>query len=94
MNAWVESLPQDKVQAWLTKHGDKACATHRTTDKHFALWLHYLDRACMRRIVMGYSNLEDWPYYDAYEGGLSPIEACTNMLEDLGYWIAYDNEEY
>ena len=30
-------------------------------------------------------DLEDWDYWMAYDAGMSPREAATDMLEDLGY---------
>lgn len=85
MNAWIESLPTEKRVEWLVKNGDKAMAVHYTDDPNFALWLHYLDRACMRRAFLSYRDLEDWDYWAAYDGDMSPAEACRDMLEANGY---------
>lgn len=90
MNAWIEGLPADKVAAWVSKNGERAMDIHMTEDPHFALWLHYLDRACRRRVLMSYRDLEDWDYWAAYDGGMSPVEACVDMLEANGYGDAYD----
>lgn len=90
MNAWIKSLPADKVAAWISTNGDNACAVHMTEDPHFALWLHYLDRACRRRVLMSYRDLEDWDYWAAYDGGMSPVEACVDMLDANGYSDAYE----
>ena len=85
MNTWIESLPADKVEAWIAKNGERACADHMTDDPHFALWLHYVDRAVMRRVMIGYRDLEDWDYWSAYDAGMSPVDAAIEMLEDAGY---------
>lgn len=90
MNDWIESLPADKVQAWIGKYGEPAMKAHHTDDPHFALWLHYLDRACRRRVLMSYRDLEDWDYWSAYDAGMSPVEACGDMLDANGYSDAYE----
>ena len=85
MNAWIKSLPADKVKAWLNKNGENACKVHHTDDPQFALWLHYLDRAVKRRVVLGYRDLEDWDYWSAYDGDMSPTEAAVEALTYNGY---------
>lgn len=87
MNDWISSLPIEKVEAWLDKNGEAAMAEHRVKDKYFAMWLAVLDRHCYRRTYMSYRDLEDWMYYDAYDSGMSPKEACMDMLEYNGYEV-------
>lgn len=82
MNTWIAGLPADKVKQWIAKNGERAMDIHRTDDPHFALWLHYVDRAVRRRIHLSYMDLEDWDYWSAYDGGMSPAEAA---LEALSY---------
>lgn len=85
MNAWIDSLPGPAVSQWIEKYGERAMEVHRTEDPHFALWLHYLDRVCRKTIIMSYQDLEDWDYWSAYEGGMSPKQAALDMMGDLGY---------
>ena len=84
-NPWIRSLPADKVEAWIEKNGQRACEEHWTEDPYFALWLHYVDRAVRRTVLISYRDLEDWDYWSAYDGGMSPKEAAYVMLEDAGY---------
>lgn len=85
MNAWIDTLPGPALAAWVDKHGEAAMARHYTDDPMFALWLHYVDKAVMRRTHMSYRDMEDWGYRDAYDGDLTPAEAAVEMLEDNGY---------
>lgn len=89
MNPWIAALPADKVAAWIAKNGERACEEYHTTDPTFALWMHYLDRACRRRVLVSCYDLEDWAYWDAYDDGMSPVEACISMLSANGYEGAY-----
>lgn len=84
-NPWVLALPADKVEAWIEKNGERACADHWTEDPYFALWLHYLDRTVRRTVLISYRDLEDWDYWSAYDAGMSPVDAAYDMLEDAGY---------
>ena len=85
MSTWVQTLPQDKVAEWIEKNGERAMTQHHTEDPEFAVWLHYLDRAVMRRVMVSYQDLEDWDYWSAYDAGMSPGEAAEEMLEDAGW---------
>lgn len=85
MNAWIDNLPGPKLQAVIEKDGDALMRRHHVTDPHFALWLHMVDRAVMRRVHLGYQDLEDWDYASAYEGDMAPRDAAIAMLEDNGY---------
>lgn len=93
MNAWIVALPTDKVATWLAKNGEAACERYYTDDPVFALWLHYVDRATRRRVLLGFMDLEDWDYWSAYEAGQSPAEAAVEMLADNGYADAYEKVE-
>lgn len=85
MNHWISTLPAPKVEQWIAKNGQRAMERHHTDDPHFALWLHYLDRATASRIGMSYQDLEDWDFWAAYDGDQHPTGAAINMLENLGY---------
>lgn len=85
MNAWIESLPADKVRRWIDANGERAMDRHDTGDVYFALWLHYVDRAVMRRVMIGYRDLEDWDYWSAYDGDMTPVQAAEAALEYNGY---------
>ncbi len=81
MNAWISTLPADKVERWIAANGERAMEQHDTDDAYFALWLHYLNRAVMRRVLIGYRDLEDWDYWSAYDGDMNPVEAAELMLD-------------
>lgn len=85
MNDWIESLPVEKVNEWIKVNGEMACHAYGVTDKYFALWLHYLNMACIRRTGLSFRDLEDWDYWSAFDSGSSPVEACVDMLDDNGY---------
>ena len=85
MNTWVDTLPADKVAAWIKKNGEAMKERHHTDDPEFALWLHYLDRAVMRLVMVSYQDLEDWNFADAYEAGMSPVDAAEQLLVDAGW---------
>lgn len=90
MSTWVDTLPTDKVAEWLEKNGKVMMTRHHTSDPKFALWLHYLDRATMRRVMVSYQDLEDWDFWSAYDSGMSPAEAAEEMLEDAGWASAME----
>lgn len=85
MSTWVDTLPADKVDEWIEKNGERAMKVHHTDDPRFAVWLHYLNRAVMRRVMVTYQDLEDWDYWSAYEAGMSPRDAAMDMLRDAGW---------
>ena len=85
MSTWVDTLPADRVDEWIKKNGEAMKERHHTDDPRFALWLHYLDRAVMRRVMVSYQDFEDWDTWSAYEAGMSPGEAAEQMLEDAGW---------
>ena len=84
-NQWVRNLPADKVAKWVEYKGEAAMARHHTSNPHFALWLHYLDRRVGAITGMTYRDLEDYDYWSMYEGDYTPAEAAEQMLEDYGY---------
>jgi hypothetical protein len=84
-NDWINNLPGPRLKQVIAEHGDALMARHHTDDVHFALWLETLDRAVQRRVLISYDDLEDWPYWDAYEAGMSPRDAALQMLADAGW---------
>lgn len=87
MTTWIDQQPQDKVEAWIEKHGEVTCAKYYTDNPRFALWMALLDRHVGMRIGLRALDLDDWNYADAYEGGDSPKEAALYMLEDNGFLV-------
>ena len=89
-NPWIGNLPGPRLAAVVAKHGDDLKQRHHTDDVHFAVWLHALDRAVQRRVLVSYDDLEDWDYWSAYDAGQSPSEAAIQMLQDAGWDRAFD----
>lgn len=85
VNAWIDSLPGPRVQGAIEKYGDMLMKRYHTTDVYFAVWLHAVNLAVQRRILLDIHDLEDWPYYDAYEGDMEPVDAAKEMLAYHGY---------
>ena len=90
-NAWIEGLPKDKVEDYMSKHRDALLERYKVEDEYFALWLHYLNRFVAQRTGMQYDDLEDWDFASAYESGQSPKDAVDEMLDDLGYDFESEN---
>ena len=84
-NEWIAKIDSDKLSEWIEKNGERAKKRHHTDDVYFAVWMHHLNLVVQRRVMMSYDDLEDWDYRMAYDAGMSPREAATDMLEDLGY---------
>ncbi len=92
-NAWIDNLPGPKLAEVVDKHGAALMERHHTDDVYFAIWLHTVDRAVRRRVLLGIDDLEDWGYRDAYDAGESPAEAAVEMLNDNGWAEALAEEE-
>lgn len=84
-NEWVATLDTDKLSAWIERNGESAKKRHHTEDVYFAVWMYHLNIIVRNRTSMSYDDLEDWDYWMAYDSNMSPREAATDMLEDLGY---------
>lgn len=82
INPWFDTLPGPRVQQVIEEKGEALKERHHTDDIYFALWLQALDQAVQRRIHLRYDDLEDWGYRDAYDEGMTPVEAATEMLLD------------
>ena len=89
-NPWIESLPGPRLAAVVERDGERLKERHHTDDVYFAVWLHALNRAVQRRVLISYDDLEDWDYWSAYEGGMSPRDAAIEMLDDAGWGETYD----
>lgn len=89
-NPWFDTLNGPTIQRVIDKHGDTLKAKHDTEDVYFALWLEAVDRAVMRRVLIGYRDLEDWDYWSNYDAGMSPQDAALEMLADNGWSNALD----
>lgn len=87
MNAWIRGLPQDKLERYIATHGESLKERYHTDDVYFAVWIHHLNRAVQRRVGLHHDDLEDWDFWAAYDGDLTPKEAAEDMLDDLGYDI-------
>lgn len=85
-NPWFDTLPGPRLAAVIEDKGDALKAKHDTEDVYFALWLEAVDRAVMRRALIGYRDLEDWDYWSNYDAGMDPREAAVEMLTANG-WI-------
>jgi hypothetical protein len=91
-NPWFDTIPGPRLQALVEKHGAALKSKHDTEDVYFAVWLEALDRAVMRRVLVGYRDLEDWDYWSNYDAGMNPHEAAVEMLTDNGWSDALSAE--
>lgn len=90
INPWIENLPGPRLAQVVAEKGDALKGRYHTDDVYFAVWLHALDRAVQRRVLVSFDDLEDWDYWSAYDGGMSPRDAAIEMLHDNGWDSAYD----
>lgn len=90
-NPWISNLPGPRLREVVEEHGAALMARHHTDDVYFAVWLHALNRAVQRRVIISYDDLEDWAYWDSYADGASPRDAAIQMLRDNG-WHSEDDE--
>ena len=87
-NKWIENLPGPRLATLVEEKGDALMARYHTDDVYFAVWLHALNRVVQSRVLLSYDDLEDWDYWSAYDGDMTPKEAALQMLDDAGY--SYD----
>lgn len=85
MNAWVQGLPPEKVERYISTHGATLLERYPVTDVYFAMWMHHLNRAIQSKLPLQFDDLEDWDFWAAYEGDMTPREAAEEMLAELGY---------
>lgn len=91
INPWFDTLHGPLVKKVIEEKGEALKERHHTDDVHFAIWLQALDQAVRRRVLVSYDDLEDWDYASAYEGGVTPVEAALEMLEDNGWGAALED---
>ena len=84
---WFDTLPGLRLQQVIEEQGDRLRERYNTDDVYFAVWLHALNRAVQRRVMLSFDDLEDWCYRDAYDGWMSPRDAALEMLEDNGFEV-------
>lgn len=84
-NPWFDTIPGPRLAQVVEDLGPKLMERYHTDDVHFAIWLHTLNRAVQRIVMLSFDDLEDWCYRDAYDGGTLPKDAALEMLEDNGY---------
>jgi hypothetical protein len=89
-NPWFDTLPGPRIEQMIEKHGAALKERYYTNDVYFALWLHALNRAVQRRVLVSFDDLEDWNYRDNYDAGMMPVDAAKEMLADNGWDSAYD----
>jgi hypothetical protein len=89
-NPWIDGLPGPRLKEVIAKSGDTLKERYHTDDVYFALWMHALNRAVQRRVLVSFDDLEDWDYWSAYDAGMSPKDAAIQMLIDNGWDSALD----
>lgn len=85
MNAWINNLPGPRLAQVVETQGDALKSTYMTDDVYFAVWMHAVNQAIIRRIGLGFMDLEDWLYRDAYDADMAPREAALQMLADSDF---------
>ena len=85
-NVLAQSIPAalsgydpDKVMRHLGK------VSGRSGDPFFDLWTMLVDRKVSSRLGLGIDDLEDLPYSDWFEDGLTPSEAASLVFEEQGF---------
>jgi len=84
-NPWIQNLHGPRLAKVVEEKGDALMERHHTENVYFAIWLQALDQAVARRVAVRYDDLEDWGYWDAYEAGMSPLDAALEMLAEAGW---------
>jgi hypothetical protein len=89
-NPWFDTLPGPRLAQVIEQGGEKLMERYGTDDVYFAIWMHALNRAVQRRVLVSFDDLEDWDYWSNYDAGMSPRDAAIEMLADNGWDRAYD----
>ena len=86
MNTWMASKPSDKIAEAIAKMNaatdmvTRSVCEYAGDDEHFALWLNLANARVMRITSMTINDLPDYLWRDAYDEGMSPREAASDML--------------
>lgn len=75
--AALATLDADKVRA-------AAAKIQGESDAYFTLWLRLVNRRVAGTIGLGIDDIEDMPYFDMYDDGLSPADAAQEVLAAVG----------
>ena len=51
----------------------------------FEEWMEQVDRVIAKICGLGYMDLADWHYWDAWNDGISAEEAAFSVLEEEGF---------
>lgn len=84
-NPWIDGLPGPRLLQVIEERGDALKERYHTDDVHFAVWMHAMNKAVQRRVIISFDDLEDWGYADAYDEGMFPSDAALQMLRDNGW---------
>lgn len=55
--------------------------------QEFSQWMRKVDALISASIGLGANDLEDHPYYDWYEDGVSPASAAKRVIRSAGLLI-------
>jgi len=50
----------------------------------FDRWMHYVDKACERRVGLSIYDLTDQPFSEWFEDGLHPVRAARRAIKNSG----------
>ena len=70
------------MQAWREGGGSTRAQEYAENDLRFGLWLYYCDKRCQRLVGLSIFDLSDHTWRDDYDGGTSPKDAVTSLLEN------------
>lgn len=88
--SWIDDQPADKIDAALVKYRADTSIwsqdprSDSNGDERYGLWLMLVNVKMMRLVGIGYHDIEDWTWADAYEDGMSPSEAVREALANAG----------
>jgi hypothetical protein len=72
------------VQGRNAEYIDYACG-----DPEFAIYLLVVDRVLMKKVGVKHRDLRDWPWRDAFDTGMRPLDAAGEAVAaDSSLWGA------
>lgn len=82
---WIDVQDPAKVESSLTQlkatdRGRHIIEHYAGGDERFGLWLALADRRMTRAVGVGFSDISDWRWRDAYDEGYTPSEAAREAL--------------